>query len=276
MRFSKGLRIGAAAAALAVLAACGGGSGGGSGLEARAKSGKLVVGIKFDQPGMGLKTPTGYTGFDVDVAKYIAKELGLDESKIEWKEAPSAQRENLLEKGDVDMVTATYSITEDRKKKVLFAGPYLTPGQDLLVRANDTSINSPENLNGKKLCSVKGSTSAAKVNEKFGTQAGLQEYGGYSECLTGLESGAIDAISTDDSILAGYAAANPGKFRLIGKPFTKELIGVGLAKSDTKGRDAVNKALEKMMTSGAWKAALEKNLDKSGYKIPEPPQITEK
>ncbi|WP_086828261.1 glutamate ABC transporter substrate-binding protein [Allokutzneria sp. NRRL B-24872] len=276
MRFSKGLRIGASVAALAVLAACGGGSGGGSGIEARAKSGKLVVGIKFDQPGMGLKTPTGFTGFDVDVAKYIAKELGVDESKIEFKEAPSAQRENLLEKGDVDMIAATYSITNDRKQKVLFAGPYLTPGQDLLVRVNDNSITGPEALNGKKLCSVKGSTSAKAVKDKFANQAQLQEYGGYSECLAGLESGAIDALSTDDSILAGYAAANPGKFKLIGKPFTKELIGVGLAKSDTKGRDAVNKALEKMMTSGAWKTALEKNLDKSGYKIPEPPQITEK
>ncbi|SDN61248.1 glutamate ABC transporter substrate-binding protein [Allokutzneria albata] len=278
MRFSKGLRIGAAAAALAVLAACGGGKSGGDNLVEKAKSEKkLVVGVKIDQPGLGLKTPDGkFVGFDVDVAKYIAKELGVEESGLTFVEAQSSQRESLIKKGDVDFITATYSITDKRKEEVSFAGPYLLPGQDLLVRADDNSITGPETLNGKNLCSVKGSTSAQAVKEKFANQAQLKEYGGYSECLTGVENKALDAVSTDDAILAGLAAANPGKFKLIGKPFTKERIGVGLKKGDTVGRDAINAALQKMYNDGSWKASLEKHLGPSGYKIPSPPEITEK
>ncbi len=110
----------------------------------------LKVGIKFDQPGLGLKKGTEYTGFDVDVAKYVAKELGTDAADITWVQAPSAQRETLIETGQVDMVVATYSITDTRKEKVSFAGPYFIAGQDLLVRADDTSITGPDTLDGQE------------------------------------------------------------------------------------------------------------------------------
>ena len=100
----------AAAAALSLvgLTACGGGSGTGD-------SKAFKVGIKFDQPGLGLKDGAKYTGFDVDVAKYIAKELGHAEADITWVQAPSAQRETLISTGQVDMIAATYSITDTRK-----------------------------------------------------------------------------------------------------------------------------------------------------------------
>jgi len=170
----------AAVAALA-LAACGGGSGDTS-TGSSGGGGGLKIGIKFDQPGLGLKQGDKYTGFDVDVATYVAKKLGTDASKITWVQAPSAQRETLLSTGQVDLVVATYSITDARKQKVSFAGPYFLAGQDLLVRADDTSITGPETLQGKKLCSVKGSTSAQKVKDKYpGVQ--LQEFGTYSECV---------------------------------------------------------------------------------------------
>jgi glutamate transport system substrate-binding protein len=281
MRFSRVLRAGAVATAMALaLAACGTGSdddGGdtGSGGEGGGAE-SLTIGIKFDQPGLGQKTPNGYEGFDVDVATYIAKELGVDAANIEWKEAPSAERENLIKNGDVDFVVATYSITDERKQEVDFAGPYFIAHQDLLVRQDDTSIKGPDSLNGKKLCSVTGSTSAQRVKDEYSAQAQLQEYGGYSECVSGLESGAVDAITTDNTILAGLAAANEGKFKLVGEGFSDENYGVGVKKGETQMRDDINAAIQKMFDDGAWAAAIEKNLGPAGFEAPEPPEITEK
>jgi glutamate transport system substrate-binding protein len=269
-------KAGTAAAAALVLAltatACGGGDSGEGGDE------KVTIGIKFDQPGLGLKTPDGkYTGFDVDVAKYIAKELGYEEKDIEWKEAPSNERENLIARGDVDFIAATYSITDERKEKVDFAGPYLIAHQDLLVRADDDSITDPKDLNSKKLCSVTGSTSAQNVKNDFAPKADLQEYGGYSECLTGLENNSVDALTTDDSILAGYAAQedHKGKFKLAGLSLSDEHYGVGLKKGDTELRDKINKALEKMIEDGAWDKAVKANFGPADYKNDPAPKITE-
>ncbi|MBK1786172.1 glutamate ABC transporter substrate-binding protein [Prauserella cavernicola] len=279
MRFSRVLRVGAVAAATSLaLVACGGGNGGGGdeneSLTQRAENGRLTVGIKIDQPGLGLQTPDGgYEGFDVDVAKYIAKELGVEEGDIEFVETPSAQRENMIEKGDVDFIVASYSITDERKQKVDFAGPYFLAHQDLLVRADDNSIKGAEELNGKNLCSVRGSTSAQNVKDDFAPDAELQTYAGYSECLNGLETGAVDALTTDDTILAGYAAQNPGKFKLVGAELSDENYGVGLKKGDNEGRTAVNDAIKKMQDDGAWKASAEKWFGPSGYEVGDPPSL---
>ncbi|KAF4405207.1 MULTISPECIES: glutamate ABC transporter substrate-binding protein [Streptomyces] len=269
-------KAGAAAAAALVLTltatACGGGSGGSGDEE------KITIGIKFDQPGLGLKTPDGeFTGFDVDVATYVAKELGYDEKDIEWKEAPSAERENLISRGDVDFIAATYSITDERKEKVSFAGPYLLAHQDLLVRADDSSITDAKDLNSKKLCSVTGSTSAQNVKNDFAPKADLQEYGGYSECLTGLENKAVDALTTDDSILAGYASQkeHQGKFKLAGLNLSDENYGIGLKKGDTELQKKINDALEKMVEDGSWEKAVKANFGPSDYKNEPAPKITE-
>jgi glutamate transport system substrate-binding protein len=253
------------------------GNAGASGVVAKGKSGKLTIGIKFDQPGLGLKTPDGkYTGFDVDVAKYVAKQLGVDESGITWKEAQSAERENLIKKGEVDFIVATYSITDKRKNDVSFAGPYFVAHQDLLVKASNTDITGPESLTGnKKLCSVKGSTPAQNVKDKYAKDVQLQEFGKYSDCITPLVNGALDAMTTDDIILAGYATQQAGKLKLVGKGFSDEKYGIGLKKDDKDGQAAINKAIQQMQSSGDWKKALETNLTGTGYKVPEPPAITE-
>ncbi len=262
----KARRIGVAFAATALavsLAACGSGQPGASG----GGDNGLKIGIKFDQPGMGLKKGTEYSGFDVDVAKYVAKELGTSEDKITWVQAPSAQRETLIKSGQVDFVVATYSITDKRKNEVSFAGPYFIAGQDLLVRADDSSITGPDSLTGKKLCSVTGSTSAQKVKDKYpGVQ--LQEFGTYSECLPALQTGAIDALTTDDTILAGYAAQDQykGKFKVVGKPFSEEKYGIGLKKGDTAMCTKITDAVKKMISDGSWQKALDANLGPAGYK----------
>lgn len=278
MRLSRLWKAGAVVAALALsVTACGGGGGStDEPLPERAKSAqKLTVGIKFDQPGLGLKKPDGsYAGFDVDVAKYVAKELGVPESGIEFKEAQSAERENLIEKGEVDYIIATYSITDTRKEKVDFGGPYFVAHQDLLVRSDSTDITGPESLNSnKKLCSVKGSTPAQKVKDTYAKDVQLQEFGKYSDCITALSNKTVDAVTTDDVILAGYAAQNPGKFKLVGKGFTDENYGVGLRKGDTAGVNAVNAAIKKMIDDGSWAKSLQANVGPSGYKIPAPPEV---
>ncbi|MEU9703621.1 glutamate ABC transporter substrate-binding protein [Streptomyces sp. NPDC047981] len=264
----------AAAAALALsfsLAACGddGGNGSGGGDE------KITVGIKFDQPGVGLKTPDGtYTGFDVDVATYVAEKLGYDPADIEWKEAKSADRETLLQRGDVDFIAASYSINDERAEKVDFAGPYLLAHQDVLIRADDNSITKPEDLNNKKLCSVTGSTSAQNVKTKIAPQAQLQEYGGYSECLTGLENGVIDALTTDDSILAGYASQPEfeGKFKLGGFEMSNENYGIGVQKG-SELKQQINDALEQMVADGSWDAAVKENFGPAEYQNEPAPEI---
>lgn len=229
------------------------------------ESGKIRIGIKFDQPGLGFKKSGTYVGFDVDVAKYVAKKLGYSEDEIVWKEAPSKQREAMLQNGDVDMILATYSITDERKNAVSFAGPYFVAGQDLLVRKDDNSINGPEDLNGKRLCSVTGSTSAATVKEKFASEVQLMEQPGYAECATALFSGIVDAVTTDDIILAGLASASRGKLKVVGKPFTQEHYGVGIKKGDTALAKKINAAIAEMIKDGSWERAIADNTEGTSY-----------
>lgn len=229
------------------------------------EEGKIRIGIKFDQPGLGFKKSGTYVGFDVDVAKYIAKKLGYSEDEIIWKEAPSKQRETMLQNGDVDMILATYSITDSRKKAVSFAGPYFVAGQDLLVRKDEDSINGPEDLNGKRLCSVTGSTSAVVIKQKYSSEVQLMEQPGYAECATALFSGIVDAVTTDDIILAGLAAASRGKLRVVGKPFTVEDYGVGIKKGNTELATKINNAITDMIQDGSWQRAISDNTQGTAY-----------
>lgn len=235
---------------------------------------KLVIGTKFDQPGLAVKKPDGsMAGFDVDVATYVAGQLGYQPNQIEWKEAPSGQRETLIQNGQVDYIVGTYSITDSRKQKVSFAGPYLVTGQSLLVRAGNTDITGPESLqNNKRLCSVSGSTPAQRIKDKYpGVQ--LQRYDTYSACVEALKNGAIDALSTDEVILAGFAAQSPGAFKIIGKQFSVEPYGIGLRKGDNELRTKINDAIVKMQQDGSWRSAFERNLGAAGISAPAPPPL---
>lgn len=257
----KALAVLTACAAMGSLTACGAGSAGSHGSDK-----KITIGIKFDQPGLGFKKGNTYTGFDVDVARYVAHDLGYSEDDIVWKEAPSKQRETLLQNGDVDMVVASYSISDKRKKVVDFAGPYFVAGQDLLVRTNDHSITGPRSLHNKNLCSVTGSTSAQNVKQQFAQSVQLMEQAGYAECVTALVSGTVDAITTDDIILAGLASAKgDGSVRVVGKPFTQERYGIGVKKRDTALVNKINAALKHMEADGSWSKALTKATQGTGY-----------
>ncbi|MBH0122029.1 glutamate ABC transporter substrate-binding protein [Rhodococcus sp. HM1] len=274
MKLSRTVRLGLGALAVALAATACGGEEQRSALES-AQAGNLTIGIKFDQPGLGLRNPDGtFSGFDVEVAKYVAGQLGVSEENITFKEAPSAQRETLIQNGEVDYIVATYSITDARKEKVDFAGPYMVTGQSLLVRADNTDITGPESLNGgKKLCSVAGSTPAQNVKDKYAQDVQLQEFDTYSACVEALRNGAVDALTTDAIILAGYAAQSPGEFKVVGEPFTTENYGIGLAKGDEESRARINDAIQSMLDSGAWEAAFQSTVGASGLPVPEQPTI---
>ncbi|BCJ54846.1 glutamate-binding protein [Actinoplanes sp. NBRC 14428] len=264
--------VGALALAMAA-AACGGddsGSGKASGIVGKASSQKkLVVGVKADQPGLGLQTGGTYTGFDIEIAKIIAKGLGVPETGIEYKTTVSANREPFIQQSQVDIVVATYTINDERKKVVNFGGPYYVAGQDLLVPAAST-LAGPEGLAGKKVCSVSGSTPAKRIQTDY-KDAKLQQFDSYSKCVQALSDGSVDAVTTDDIILAGYAAQDQyaGKFKVVGKKFSDEPYGIGLKKSDTEGCNKINEILKASVTDGSYKAAWDNTLGKSGKAAPE-------
>lgn len=269
MRTRLGL-AGLTAAAALVLAACGGGgtsdgttaaetTAAGSETTAAGSGEGLTIGIKFDQPGLGLKVGSDYKGFDVDVARYVADKLGYD--KLTFVESVSSQRETMLENGQVDMIFATYSITDSRRERVDFAGPYFVAGQDLLVRADNTDITGPDSLNGKNLCSVEGSTSAERIRTDYAEGVQLYPAQTYSECVEFLSAGTVDAVTTDDAILAGFANqdAYAGQFKLVGKTFSEENYGVGLPKGSKDLCEKVNTAITEMVDDGTWEKLIAAN-----------------
>jgi len=238
-----------------------------------ADGGELTIGISFDQPGLGLRDGDTYTGFDVLAATYVAQALGVPKENITWQRADPSEREQLLEDGDVDLVFSSYSITDERKKVVDFAGPYFLAHQDLLVRRNETDITGPDTLGGRVLCSVTGTTSSAYVKANFLGDINLVEYPRFSDCVAALAASEVDAVTTDDVILAGFAAQPEykGKLKVVGNGFTDELYGVGIQKGDSEMASKVNSALQQFIEDGSWRAALEQTVGPSGYAIPDPP-----
>jgi glutamate transport system substrate-binding protein len=247
----------------------------GSGEQPPPSGPRLTVGIKFDQPGLGMRAPAGgFDGLDVDVATYVAQHLGVDARNVTFVEARPADRETMLEQNRVDMVMATYSITDGRKQRVDFAGPYFVAGQSLLVRKANSDIAGPESLNNSdwRLCSVTGSTPAEKVQESYARSVTLEQYDSYRECVDALVHGEIDAVTTDDVILAGYAAEEPDRLKLVGKPFSVERYGVGLHKGDQR-RSKITEALRSMIADGSWQRFVQDSVGRSGYRVPPRPEI---
>ncbi|MFL1430523.1 MULTISPECIES: glutamate ABC transporter substrate-binding protein [unclassified Nocardiopsis] len=251
--------LGSTAALALALTACGtaevGGEGGEGGGEGNGGGDTITIGVKYDQPGLGLDEGGTPVGFDVDVATYVAGELGYSPDQIEWTEAASANRESFLQQGTVDLIFATYSITDERRQVVDFAGPYYIAQQDILTQADNTDINGPDDLAGKTLCSASGSRSANNIVDSeeeggLGVDAQLREAGNYSECLELLGNGTVDAVTTDNTILAGFAAQNPGQYRVVNNAFGEEKYGVGLPDGSTELCEEVNAAITKMWDEG--------------------------
>ncbi|WP_329462662.1 glutamate ABC transporter substrate-binding protein [Streptomyces sp. NBC_01431] len=236
--------------------------------------GKLIIGSKADQPYLGFEDQSTKerSGFDVEIAKMIAADLGFKPDQIEWKTVDSGVRETAISKGQVDYYVGTYTINDKRKKLVGFAGPYYKAGADLLVRKDDNSITGKDSVKGKKVCSIVGSTPLQEIKKpEYG--ASVVELAKYSDCVQQLLSKQVDAVTTDDAILKGYAAKNSGKLHVVGKPFTEEPYGVGMNKDDKALRDFINSSLEKHEQDGTYKKIYDATLGLSGSTYQAPPTV---
>lgn len=272
------------AAALLALGACASGNGGGGGgdvdpgdfpegstMARLASAGSITIGTKFDQPLFGLMPPSGVPeGFDVEIGRIIASELGIDEDGIEWIETISANREPFIESSQVDIVIATYTINDTRKETVSFAGPYYYAGQSILTLAT-SDIQGPDDLAGASVCTVSGSTPEQNLVDNF-PDTDVVPLGAYSECLPPLRDGRVDAVSTDNVILAGFAHESDGEFEVRGEPFTEEPYGIGLARTDDDFRSWINDVLEEIFEDGRWVAAWEETAGQV-LPTPEPPTV---
>lgn len=268
-RNRKAFTAGLAVAAL-TLTACGSGSGGGGKVAAKpsfeagttmariSAHGRLKIGTKFDQPGFGLKGLDGkLSGFDVEVAKIIAGAMGVTADNIEWVESPSKVREELIEKGSVDMVAATYTINDKRKERITFAGPYYVAGQQLMVKSDNTKITGPADLKAnpdQKVCSATGSTPAEQIKPYLASPAQLVLFDVYDKCANALRTGQVQVVTTDNVILLGFVSKSDKAFKLVGEQFTKEPYGIGIKKGDVKFCEFINKTLKnnKAAYTKAW------------------------
>ncbi|HKA97377.1 MAG TPA: glutamate ABC transporter substrate-binding protein [Streptosporangiaceae bacterium] len=228
----------------------------------------LRIGVKADQPGLGLRLPDGrFAGFDVDVARYVAAKLGVRPDHITFVPVTSATRETALENGSVDMVFATYSITPERETKVTFGGPYYVAHQDTMVRRGDTAIRNVHDLKGKRLCAVAGSNSWKRVTQELNIAATLVPATSYSDCVAMLLDRRVDAVSTDDLILAGFAVREGPAVRIVNAPFSDERYGIGIKKGDLGACEAVNRAVSEMYLDGTAAALLQKWFGKTGLQL---------
>lgn len=239
-----------------------------------AERGSIKIGVKKDQPGIGFQEPGAEApqGFDIEMAKLIAAKLGIQPGDIEWVETVSKNREPFLQNGTVDLVLASYSITDERQEIVGQAGPYYVTGQQLLVREKDKdTITGPKALKGKKVCSVTGSTSIKTVTEQYG--ADPAPFATYSECVQQLLNGQVDAVTTDGAILLGYAAQQPDKLEVVGSEFSEERYGIGYHKGHPQMCRFLSDAIKESFESGNWEDAFAKTLGESGVEAPQPPNV---
>ncbi|MGN7470882.1 ABC transporter substrate-binding protein [Brevibacillus sp. SAFN-007a] len=239
--------------------AAGTGAATGTGTLAKIKErDKFVVGVKYDLNLFGLKDPaTGNVeGFDIDIAKAIAKKVLGDENKIELKEVTSKTRIPMLKNGEIDAIIATMTITEERKKEVDFSDVYFMAGQSLLVK-KDSPINSLKDLQkGMKVLTAKGSTSAKNIRESA-PDVEVLEFENYAEAFTALKAGQGDALTTDNALLYGMAKQDPN-YRVTEETFTEEPYGIAIKKGDAEFVKTVNDVLKEMKENGEYDKIYEK------------------
>src|SRR5512139_3257 len=291
MRFMRTKAVAAAVGLALTLAACGqaGETEGGEGTEVKvsenaaynfedgtrmkelAESGEITIGVKYDQPGIGFKGAADDMpkGFDPEIGKLLAASLGIKPEDITWKETISDNREPFLQSGEVDLVIASYSINDERRAIVGQAGPYYVTGQQLLVKKG-SDIQSVDDIKGKEVCSVTGSTSLDNVEAKGAKPRGFDTY---SECVDQVLNGTVDSMTTDGAILLGYVAEHPDDLEVVGEPFSEERYGIGYSKDSPEMCQWITDTIKKAEDDGTWAKAFEATLGESGVDTPEPPAM---
>jgi glutamate transport system substrate-binding protein len=283
------LAMALAVAALA-LAACGddddddgGGNGGGGDQTEEAQQfpagstmaklqdrGEITIGVKYDVPPFGFKNPQSgeIEGFDVDMGKIIADELGVEPKFVE---AISDNRIPFLQQGEVDLILSTMTINQERDMEIEFSEPYYIARGRILV-PGDSDIKGIEDLAGKRVCTALGSTYEETLREEA-PDADLRLVDTYSECLELLQNGAIDAISTDDVILTGMIIQDD-TLKMVGDELTTEPYGAGIKEGDKEFQKFVSDTLEAAQADGRWEETYQKWVGQYVEQQAQPPEMT--
>jgi ABC-type amino acid transport substrate-binding protein len=208
----------------------------------------LVVGVRPDLPSLGMRLPDGrFEGFDIDVANYVAGRLGKD---VSFVPVLAAERVSSVRSKKADLVLATLSVTPDRKTEIAFAGPYYNSYQDVMVRAEDTDVRAVRDLRGRRFCAVRGADPTRRLLALHGMTARLVPAKDYDECMALIRSRAVDAITTNDVILAGLIRRHRGVARLVNVKISEQNTGIGIRQGDTAGCEALNRAITQMYQDG--------------------------
>ncbi|WP_454193885.1 transporter substrate-binding domain-containing protein [Paenibacillus sp. Marseille-Q7038] len=220
--------------------------------------GKVIAGVRFDTRLFGLKDPGSgkVEGLDIDMARALAKKILGDETKVELKEVTSSTQIPLLKDGQIDVIIAAMSITEDRKKEVDFSDVYFYAGQSLLVPRGSPITGLDSLSSDTTVIAVKGSTSVKSIEDKV-PEAKVVEYDNYQEAFSALTSEQGDVLTADNSILLGMMRDDTN-FEMVGGLFTNESYSIAIHKGDQKMVDTVNEMLKELKESGEYTKLYEK------------------
>jgi polar amino acid transport system substrate-binding protein len=241
----------------------------GSTMAAIAERGRLVVGVDQNTFLFGFRNPASgqLEGFDIDVAREIARSIFGDPDRVDLRVVDASQRESALESGQVDLVVRTFSITCDRKDRVAFSTTYFNANQRILV-VKGSGIASAADLSGKRVCAVRGTTSLSALFA-LDPRPTLFGVSSWTDCLVMLQQGQVDAVSTDDVVLFGLAAQDPNT-EVVGPSMGIEPYGVGIKKENTELVRFVNGVLDEMRADGTWQRLYDARLRSLGPS-PDPP-----
>ena len=239
-------------------------------MRAIQERGQLIAGVDQNTFLFGFRNPTtnALEGFDIDIVREIAKAIFGDPNKVQFKVVTSAGRIKALQEGDVDVVVRTMTATCERWKDINFSAIYYTAGQRLLVDRS-SKVTSLDQLGGQKVCAAKGSTSIKTIAANPAKLIPVQ-VDNWSDCLIMLQQGQVEAVSTDDTILAGMVAQDPN-VKMTGERFTEEPYGIGIPKANVDMVKFVNGVLAKTISDGTWVKSYNKWLGQTGGPRPAPP-----
>ena len=234
------------------------------------QEGRITIGVKFDVPPFGFKNPqtNEVEGFDVDLGKAVADELGV---RPRFIEAITDNRIPFLKRGTADLILSTLTITTERDKEIDFSDPYyIARGRILVPKGSD--IQGLEDLAGNKVCTALGSTYEETLRKRA-KDAELRLVDTYSECLELIQNEAVDAVSTDDVILTGMIIQDDN-LQLVGKQLTTEPLGAGIKDGDREFQQFVNEVIADFKSDGRWQKAYEKWVGQHTGEDLKPPTLT--
>jgi polar amino acid transport system substrate-binding protein len=234
-----------------------------------AQRGRIIVGADQNAYLLGYRDPaTGQlNGFDIEVARQLAKAIFGTPDAIQFRGLNAADRIPAIQNGDVDVVVRSMTITCDRLQQVAFSTEYLTAAQRVLVNRG-SGVRGMDDLGGKKVCAARGSTNIPVIQQAAAHPVAVAA-DNVSDCMVLLQQGQIDAVSTDDSILVGLAAQDPNT-EVVGAPLTSNPVGIAMPKAATDLVRFVNAVLDRIRADGTWTAIYQRWFGALGPPPPPP------